>query len=126
VGADGAPEGGAVAEPGVDRVLARVDAVEPASGPYGTVTYYFKRPAPRPVAPVPQGPPPAKGEVKAFRLKHADVAKTTTILQQLMGEGKGIRIIADEAAKQVLVQAPVDDLFEVAKILQLLDVPPEK
>jgi uncharacterized protein (TIGR03067 family) len=88
----------------------------------GCTTFYLKRPVARPDTSAAQG----KGELKAFRLKHVDVTKTAAILQQLLGDRKGVRIIADESSKQILVQAPVDDIIEVAKILNLLDTPPEK
>jgi type II secretory pathway component GspD/PulD (secretin) len=70
---------------------------------------------------------PGAGEFKTFRLKHATATQAAKVLQQVLGpDDKRTRIVADETTNQVLVSAPVAVLFDVAKILELLDVPPAK
>jgi uncharacterized protein (TIGR03067 family) len=65
-------------------------------------------------------------EFKIFRLKHADAAATAKVLKELMGTGKGIKIIPDDRTNQLLVECSAEDLFKIAKVLQELDVPADK
>jgi hypothetical protein len=70
---------------------------------------------------------PGAVEFKVFKLKHATATQAAKVLQDVLGrDDKRIRIVADETTNQVLVSAPVANLFEIAKILEVLDVPPAK
>jgi type II secretory pathway component HofQ len=61
---------------------------------------------------------------KAFKLQYAVAEDAAKTLEKMIGGAwNRSRIVADRRTNQVFVEAPAEDLFRVAKILQELDIP---
>jgi hypothetical protein len=105
-------------------------SIQPASEtrmgrPSGRDTYYFKRPAAAPTSRG-EGPGSSDREFHAYKLKNANAVKTAKILLELFGDNKRVRIVADDSSNQILVSGSTEDIFTIAKVVVMLDVPADK
>src|SRR5262245_30412877 len=107
-------------------------AVEPRSDTGRSLrdaTYYFKRPK-SVMAAAPEAPKPAAPraefkdeEFQTLQLKHVDAVGTAKTLQQLFGEQKGVRIVADPNTNTLLIRCSVEMFDTLRKVVIVLDSP---
>jgi hypothetical protein len=104
-------------------------AVEPRTDrdhgakPSGQAAFYFKRPAARAEGARAEAGPSGEGDFRVFRLKNASAVDTAKLLQELFGDNRRIRIVADPNTNSLLVRGTDIDLATVAALLDKCDVP---